>query len=189
MKKIILAIFIFTNIFASSLEQRVELLEQRVKLLETKLDNLLKSQQKINQKITKVSSSQTDIMQKVNNNFTPNCKNLVLVYNYYKYRNAGFISNYIFAYKIKNNFKKEIKYISTTIKYIAKDDNSELLENFIRKDINLKPNKTIVIMNSYIVNKGSLAENLKNIPKKKIKVEFIPLKIEFTDGSFIRCNN
>jgi len=170
MKRILLIGLSTISLFALSLEDRVKLLEEKVAKLEKKLSIVDKSQKEIRE-----------------NSVILRCNKLKLVDYSYKYNNAGFISSYDFKYKIKNEYKQPIKYVYASIAFIDNED-TNLLEDYIKKDIIIKPNETKIIKTNYLIDNGSLAEYLKDTPKKDLKVEFKIFKIEFQNGKTIKCN-
>ena len=164
MKNLILLFFIISGLFASSLEERVSKLEKRVSNLEKEINK----QNKII-----VSSS-------INN-----CNQLKIEKFDYQYNNAVMIQSYTLNYIFKNNYKKPIKYIYANIE--ISDGNDVLLEDYIKKDITIKPNKTVKISSNYVFESDSLAAYLKTTPKNKIHFTLNPYIIKFSDNTTLKC--
>jgi len=173
MKKIILLGVLFSAVFATSLEDRVKLLEEKVSKLEKKLNI--------------VDNSQKKIVKNINDSFVPKCNKLKLVDYSYKYEDSGFFKSYNFNYQIKNEYKKPVVYIYAGVNFID-DEGTELLENYIKKHITIKPNEIKTIKSNYLIQADSLAEYFKDTPKNELKVEFKIFKIKFSDGKEIKCN-
>jgi len=174
MKKILLGgLLLISNLFSSSLEERVSILEQKVKVLEEKL------------KV--VHKSQTKIVQKMDQGIIKQCDKFKLLKYNYSYDDSGIIQSYKFTYKFKNNYTKSIKYIFGGVSYLDQY-HSKLAEDYIKRDLFVKPNSTIVITTNFIIDEGSLALKLKDIPKSNLKAEFKVFTIEFSDGTTLECN-
>ena len=173
MKKILLIGLSTISLFALSLEDRVKILEEKVAKLEKQLNI--------------VDKSQKDLKQNIVDNVVLKCNKMELVDYTYSYNDSGFIQSYDFQYKIKSKYKQPIKYLYASISFID-NEHTKLLEDYIKKDVIIKPNETKIIKTNYLIDNGSLAEYLKDTPKKDLKLEFKVFKIEFQDGKIIKCN-
>jgi len=183
MKKILLFSLLTTTIFASSLEDRVKVLEEKVNTLETQIKQLTS----LKKDVKKVKESQTNITKEIQKGIILRCDKLKLLTYNYRYDDAGLIKSYTFNYKLKNDYNKSIRYIYASIKFTDNED-STLVEDYIKKTILIKPSQEVNIKTNYLVDEGSLSEYLKDTPKKELKVEFKPFTIEFSDGQKLRCN-
>ena len=161
------------SLFALSLEDRVKILEEKVAKLEKKLNV--------------VDKSQKDLKKNIVDNVVLKCNKMELVDYSYSYNDSGFLQSYDFKYKIKSKYKQPIKYLYASISFID-NEHTKLLEDYIKKDVIIKPNETKIIKTNYLIDNGSLAEYLKDTPKKDLKLEFKVFKIEFQDGKIIKCN-
>ena len=173
MKKILLVGLSVISLCALSLEDRVKLLEEKVAKLEKKLNV--------------VDKSQKDLKKNIVDNVVLKCNKMELVDYSYSYNDSGFLQSYDFKYKIKSKYKQPIKYLYASISFID-NEHTKLLEDYIKKDVIIKPNETKIIKTNYLIDNGSLAEYLKDTPKKDLKIEFKVFKIEFQDGKIIKCN-
>ena len=173
MKKFLIIGLSTISLFALSLEDRVKLLEEKVSKLEKKLNI--------------VDKSQKDFKKNINDKIVLKCNKMELVDYSYSYNDSGFLQSYDFKYKIKSKYKQPIKYLYASISFIDKE-HTKLLEDYIKKDIIIKPNETKIIKTNYLIDEGSLAEYLKDTPEKDLKLEFKIFKIEFKNGKLIKCN-
>ncbi len=163
---LLLILFILiSSLFASSLEERVSNLEKRV----ANLEKQLKVQNNI-----------------IENNQITNCNKLKIVKFDYKYNNAGMIQSYVMSYTFKNNYKKPVEYIYVNIE-ISDNEDTVLLEDYVKKSIIIKPNQSIKISTNYIFEDDSLAAYLKTTPKSKIHLTINPYLIKFSDNTTIKC--
>jgi len=173
MKKIILSTLILSVVFANTLEERVKILEQKVAKLE--------------QKLNIVDNNQKTIKKDITENTILKCNKIKIVKYSYDYENSGFIQAYNFKYTVQNDYNKSIKYIYASISFIDNDE-VQMVEDYIKKNVDIKPHSQMVIKTNYLIDSGSLGETLKDTPKKDVRIEFKPFKIKFSDNTTLNCN-
>jgi len=182
MKKIGLIGLLISLVFSSdlNLNQRVTKLENEVKLLKLQISKILKSQKEIN-------ISQTLIQDVVKKGKLEVCNNLKIVNFNYKYHNDYFKSYDLF-YTLKNNYPKPIQFVKAYITIRDNEDNN-LIEDFIKREIKIAPNSKKVIKRNYRFDADiGLSIYLKDTPLKNITIYFKPSIIKFQDGTTIKCN-
>ena len=181
MKKILLAsIVLVGSLFASSLEDRVSALEKRVAELEKKLNKTEQVQQKIVQKQEKIATnvSQTRVM---------SCGKIKVVGFDYKTTTIGLDKGYKFTFQIQNNYKKTITALNVMIGMVDNEDDTLVQEHLIKDKLNIAPSQTQTLTDTYVIT-DDLATYLADTPKSQIKLDVVPLKIRFSDGTTLKCS-
>ena len=181
MKKLLLITSIISSVFATSLEERVSNLEQEVKILKEEIKKLTNSQKEL-------KSFKTNVQKEIQKGVLLTCSKLKLIKFNYKY-NDGFYKTYDLFYTIKNGYKKDIKFLKAYVNIKDSEDDT-LIEDYIKRDINLKSNKTTTIKTNYTIDfEAGLSQYLKGTPVNKLQINFKPSIIIFKDGTKIKCQN
>jgi hypothetical protein len=116
------------------------------------------------------------------------CNKIKLVKFTYKY-NGGYMPSYDLYYTLKNNYKKTVTYLTGGISIYDNEDNN-LIEDFIKQNITLKPNQTITLHTNYTIDtQVGLSKYLKETPLKDLTVKLKLWNIKFSDNTKIKCNN
>jgi len=182
MKKLILSALITSAIFASNddinkkldlLLQKIEQLEKKVEKKDSEIEKLkkeLKKQQKTTQKKFAIKS----------------CNKLKVVSFNYEYHN-DVIPYYDLTIKMKNEYPLTVTFIRGSL-YAEDKDKVKILQDYIERDVNIKPNETITIKKKHILT-GELEQYLKDEKPEDLKVYFKPTRVEFKDGEKVECFN
>jgi hypothetical protein len=180
MKKLLI-LLVSSLAFGLSLEDRVSQLEKEVKLLKEQISKINSSQKEL-------KTFKNNVQKEIQKGVLLTCQNLKLTDFKYRY-NDGFYKTYDLFYTIKNNYKKEIKFIKAYITIKDKEDDT-LIEDFIKRDVSLKPNKTVTIKTNYTIDfEAGLSQYLKTTPLKNLDLIFKPSVIIFKDNTKIKCQN
>ena len=181
MKKLLIAgLVLSSSLFASSLEDRVSALEKRVQQLENRLNKTENVQEKIvkKQKNLVVNVAQTRVM---------SCAKIKIVAFDYQKENIGLDKGYKLTFDIKNEYNKTIQNLNIMIGLVDNENDTLVQEHLIKDNVNISPKQTKQIIDTYIIN-DDLSSYLGDTPKNKIKLDVVPLKIKFSDGTILKCS-
>jgi len=180
MKKIVLAgLVLGSSLFATTLEDRVNILENKVQ----KLENRLNITEDVQEKIVK---KQKKLVVNVAQTRRISCGNIKIVD--FDFRNImiGLDKGYAFDFNIKNDYNKTITKLNVMIG-MSDDEDTLVQEHLIKDDLNIAPKQTVKLKDTYIIN-DDIANYLGETPKDKVKLDVVPLTIKFSDGTALKCS-
>ena len=190
MKKILLSALAVALVFGASnddinkkldlLLQKIEQLEKKVEKKDSEIEKLKKELQK-QQKEIKKQENETKKQFAIKS-----CNKLEVVDLKYKY-NEDVIPYYDLTVKIKNNYPATVTFMRGTL-YAEDKDRVKILKDFIQRDVDLKPNKTITVKKKHILT-NDLEKYLKDENPKNLKLYFKPTRVEFENGQKVECFN
>ena len=88
---------------------------------------------------------------------------------------------------MKNEYPLTVTFIRGSL-YAEDKDRVKILQDYIERDVNIKPNETITIKKKHIID-GELDKYLKDEKPENLKVYFNPTRVEFKDGEKVECFN
>lgn len=188
MKKLLLALIGFSIIFASNNEdinKKLDLLLNKLDTLEKKLNEKdkeierLKKELKAQQKEIKKQEVKTQKELAIKD-----CKKLKVTSFSYEYHD-NVLPYYTFSVTLKNEYPFEITKISGNL-YFDDKDGTTLVKHYIRRKLDIKPNKSITINGQHMIT-VEMEKYLKDENPNNLNVYFSPTRIYFKNGKSLEC--
>ena len=190
MKKLILSALIASALFATSnddINKKLDLLLQKIEQLEKKVEKkdseIEKLKKELNQQQQEIKKQEQTTQKKF---AIKSCNKLKVVSFNYEYHN-DVIPYYDLTIKMKNEYPLTVTFIRGSL-YAEDKDKVKILQDYIERDVNIKPNETITIKKKHILT-GELEQYLKDEKPEDLKVYFKPTRVEFKDREKVECFN
>ena len=191
MKKFIAVLLGASFLFASNsnIDQKLDLILQKMNQLEKQLqekDKKIEMLQKEIQKQNKTIKQEiTKTQKKVKKDFAlRSCKNIKVLDLKYKY-SGDLIPYYNLTYTLENKYPKPIVYLVGNL-YAEDKDGVVILKDYVKRKVNIPVNGKVTIKKIHTLN-GDLEKYLKDEDPKNLKLYFIVIKAEFSDGTNVEC--
>ncbi len=171
----------------SEINKKLDLLLQKINQLEKKVDS---KDATINQLKKELKQQQMEIkkqQQSTQEQFAVKSCNKLKVISYRYSYHPDVIKYYMIEVTIKNSYPYAIKFMRGSLYFNDIPSHATLLQDYISRDVNLKPGESITIRKKHIIT-GMLESELKEENKKDLKVYFEPSKIIFANGQRLECN-
>ncbi len=184
MKRLLFLVVGATILFASNddINKKLDLLLQKIEQLEKKIDSKDEEIKKLKKEI---QQNQQEVKKEVKTQLAvKSCKKIKVVDFKYKYHDEV-IPYYDIEVTLKNEYPKNIVYLSGNL-YVEDKDKVKILQDYIKRDVNLPVNGEITIKKTHTLN-SELEEYLKDENPKNLKIYFEVIKAEFADGTNIEC--
>lgn len=184
MKRLLFLAVGATILFASNddVNKKLDLLLQKIEQLEKKIDSKDEEIKKLKKEI---KQNQQEVEKQVKTQLaTKSCKKIKVVNLKYKYYDEV-IPYYDIEVTLKNEYPKKIVYLSGNL-YVEDKDKVKILQDYIKRDIDLPVNGEITIKKIHTLN-SELEKYLKDEDPKNLKIYFEVIKAEFADGTNIEC--
>jgi len=196
MKKIISALSIVSVMFAASssdLDKKLDLILQKMNELEKKveqrdkeIENLrkeLKQEQiEIKRQVQKQQEEQKRELE--NRLILSSCKNIKASNFYYVYHDEV-IPYYTLTYTLTNKYPKKIVHLRGDL-IVEDKDEVKILQDYIDRDVNLEPGKTITIKKVHTVT-SDMEKELAGEKPENLKVIFEVIRADLADGGKVEC--
>jgi low affinity Fe/Cu permease len=190
MKKLILSALIVSAVFATSnddINKKLDLLLQKIEQLEKKVEKKDSEIEKLKKELKKQQQEIKKQEQTTQKKFAvKSCNKLKVVSFNYEYHN-DVIPYYDLTIKMKNEYPFTVTFIRGSL-YAEDKDKVKILQDYIERNVNIKPNETITIKKKHILT-GELEKYLKDEKPENLKVYFKPTRVEFKDGEKVECFN
>jgi chromosome segregation ATPase len=188
MKKIIflmIAALMFAANSSEDLNKKLDLILQKMNELEKKVEQKDREIEKLKKELKKQKKKENNNNKKIEEKLTlSNCKNIKASKFSYIYHD-DVIPYYTLTYTLTNKYPKKIVHLKGDLIVEDKDD-VKILQDYIDRDVNLAPGKSIVIKKVHTVT-TDMEKELNGENPKNLKVVFEVIRADLADGSRIEC--
>ncbi|WP_457560829.1 hypothetical protein [Caminibacter sp.] len=190
MKKFLIPFLFAGVLFAADnndIDKKLDLILQQIQQLKQEVKQKDKEIEKLKKELNKQQVEIKKQAQNTQKQFAiKNCDRLKVISYKYTYH-SDVINYYTLEVTLKNDYPYAIKFIRGSLYFEDIPSHATLLQDYISRDVNLKPGESITIYKKHILT-GPLEGELKDENKKDLKVYFEPSKIIFANGQRLECN-
>jgi hypothetical protein len=192
MKKILSFLIIASAMFAannSNINKKLDLILQKMNELEKKVQQKDKEIEKLKKELQKqkkeIQNENKTTKKEIENKLVLNsCKNIIPSNFSYEYHDEV-IPYYTLTYTLTNKYPKKIIHLKGDL-IVEDKDEVKLLQDYIDRDVNLEPGKSITIKKVHTVN-SEIEKELNGENPKNLKLIFEVIRADLADGGRIEC--